>query len=165
MAIVTTSTISSLSLGRGPGAVAPPPVAQLILAMHCDRPTAPPARHVLTDLEEVRFGRGPARVHRDLTARRLTLNIPDPRMSADHGRLVRRGVAWAIDDATSKNGCVLNGSLVRQGLLGDGDLVELGHTMFVFRVASPPPGPPDITAAQLPGGGVDLATFSPELTE
>jgi DNA-binding NtrC family response regulator len=139
------------------------PVAQLILSMHCDRPMTAPSRHVLAGLDELRFGRGPARVHRDSTTRRLTLNIPDPRMSAHHGRLVRQGTAWAIDDATSKNGCVLNGAPVRQGVLGDGDLLELGHTMFVFRVAPAPPGPADATADELAQAGAELATFSADL--
>jgi len=153
-----------MSLGRGERASAEPPVAQLVLSMHCDRPTAAPSRHVLSELDEVRFGRGPWRVDRDAAARRLTINIPDPRMSSDHGRLVRRGVAWAIDDAASKNGCVLNGALVRRGVLGDGDLLELGHTMFVFRVAPPCDGALDVTADQLAVTAGDLVTFSAELS-
>ncbi|HEX2688992.1 MAG TPA: sigma 54-interacting transcriptional regulator [Kofleriaceae bacterium] len=122
-----------------------------------------PSRHVLTGLDEVRFGRGPARIQRDPATRRLTINIPDPRMSADHGRLVRHGVTWVLDDATSKNGCMLNGALVRQGVLANGDLLELGHTIFVFRVAPLPPGPPDVTADELARAAADLTTFSPEL--
>jgi len=161
--ILSSSTISSASVGRGQGEATPLPVAQLILSMHCDHPMAAPSRHVLTGLDEIRFGRGPTRVHRDPAARRLTLNIPDPRMSADHGRLVRLGMAWAIDDTTSKNGCALNGNPVRQGVLEDGDLLELGHTMFVFRVAPAPPGSLDIAADQLNASGADLATFSGEL--
>jgi sigma-54 interacting transcriptional regulator/FHA domain-containing protein len=161
--ILSSSTINSPSVGRGQGEATPLPVAQLILSMHCDQPMAAPSRHVLTGLDEIRFGRGPTRVHRDAAARRLTLNIPDPRMSADHGRLVRLGMAWAIDDTTSKNGCALNGNPVRQGVLEDGDLLELGHTMFLFRVAPAPAGPLDVAADQLTASGADLATFSAEL--
>jgi len=160
---LTSATISSMSLGRGQSEPAPPSVPQLVLSMHCDQPMAAPARYVLTGLDEVRFGRGPARVERDPVARRLIVNVPDPRMSAAHGRLVRQGVAWAVDDATSKNGCVLNGALVRQGVLGDGDVLELGHTIFVFQVAQEPPGPRDVSADDLPAPTPDLATFSGEL--
>ena len=163
MMTLSRSTISSPSVGRGQAEATPLPVAQLILSMHCDQPMTAPSRHVLTGLDEIRFGRGPTRVQRDPTARRLTLNIPDPRMSADHGRLVRLGMAWAIDDTSSKNGCALNGNPVRQGVLEDGDLLELGHTMFVFRVAPAPAGPLDVAADQLTASGTDLATFSTEL--
>ena len=163
MMTLSRSTISSPLVGRGQGETTPLPVAQLILSMHCDQPMTAPSRHVLTGLDEIRFGRGPTRVQRDPTARRLTLNIPDPRMSADHGRLVRLGMAWAIDDTSSKNGCALNGNPVRQGVLEDGDLLELGHTMFVFRVAPAPAGPLDVAADQLTASGADLATFSTEL--
>jgi DNA-binding NtrC family response regulator len=74
-------------------------------------------------------------------------------------------VTWSIEDATSKNGSVLNGSQVRQAVLGDGDLLELGHTMFVFRVAPMPAGPLDVTADQLTtaAAAAGLATFSAEL--
>jgi MoxR-like ATPase len=160
---LTSATISSTSLGRGPREVGAPPVAQLIVAMHCDRPMVAPARHVLTDLDEVRFGRGPDRIHRDPAARRLILNLADPRMSASHGRLVRRGVAWTIEDTTSKNGCVLNGARVREGTLGDGDLLGLGHTMFMFRVAPAALGPADLTAEPLGAAGLHRATFNAEL--
>ncbi|HEX4416853.1 MAG TPA: sigma 54-interacting transcriptional regulator [Kofleriaceae bacterium] len=163
MATLSSATISTLAAGGGPSEPAAPPVAQLILSMHCDRPSAAPARHVLAELDEVRFARGPARIERDAAARRLTLHIPDPRMSADHGRLVRRGLAWTLDDAASKNGCVINGAPARRGVLGDGDLLELGHTLFVFRVAPAPPGPPDVTADQLAHADGELATFSAEL--
>jgi transcriptional regulator with AAA-type ATPase domain len=160
---LSSSTISSISLGRGHGEAAPLVVPQLVLSMHCDQPLAAPQRFVLTGLDEVRFGRGPARVVRDPAARTLTVNIPDPRMSAAHGRLVRKGVAWSIDDATSKNGCVQNGTLVRQGVLGDGDVLELGHTVFVFRVAPAPAGPLDVDADALDAPTPELATFSSEL--
>jgi hypothetical protein len=163
MDFLSGSLIHSTSPGRGRSEATPLPVAQLILSMHCDQPMVAPSRHVLAGLDEIRFGRGPSRIQRDPIARRLTLNIPDPRMSADHGQLVRRGMTWSIDDATSKNGCVLNGHPVRQAVLGDGDLLELGHTMFVFRVAPAPAGPLDVTADQLAAAGTGLVTFSAEL--
>jgi transcriptional regulator with AAA-type ATPase domain len=160
---VPSSTITSVSMGRGPTHEAPVPVSELVLSMCCDRPMTAPSRHVLTGLDEVRFGRGDAKMTRD--ARRLTLRIPDPRMSSDHGRLVRDGAAWRLDDPSSKNGCILNGELTRTEVLGDGDVLELGHTFFLFRLAAAAPGAPDLDADALTPPAPDLATFAGGLAE
>jgi DNA-binding NtrC family response regulator len=155
---VTTATITSLSLGRGGREVdAVTPVPQLVLSMHADRPTAAPARHLLADLDEVRFGRGDPLVRRNVKT--LEIRIPDPRMSSSHGRLVRRGDIWRIDDPRSKNGSVLNGALVRDGVIGDGDLLELGHTFFLFRLAAPSAPGADADADHLDAPQPELATF------
>jgi transcriptional regulator with AAA-type ATPase domain len=155
------STITSVSLGRGAHADTPAAVAQLVLALRCDDPTAPPSRHLLDGLDEVRFGRGPALIERDPSARRLTVRVPDPRMSSDHGRLIRDGDTWVLDDPGSKNGCVLNGTLTRREVVGDGDVLELGHTFFLVRVAPAAPGPPDLVAgAALAPAAPELATFA-----
>ncbi|MCE9576501.1 MAG: sigma 54-interacting transcriptional regulator [Deltaproteobacteria bacterium] len=152
-------------MGRGTNAEAPMPVPQLVLSMRCDQPTAAPSRHRLDGLDEVRFGRGPALVERDVRARRLTIRLPDPRMSSDHGRLVREGDTWVLDDPASKNGCVWNGTLTRRELLGDGDVLELGHTFFLMRVASPAPGAPDLDALALAPAAPELVTFAGGLAE
>jgi transcriptional regulator with PAS, ATPase and Fis domain len=139
------------------------PVAQLILSLHCDRPSAPPSRHVLSGLDEVRFGRGDAQAVR--TGRKLVLRVPDPRMSSEHGRLVRDGDVWRLDDPSSKNGCILNGALTREDVLGDGDVLELGHTFFLFRLAAAAPGGADLSSDALAAPAPDLATFAGGLAE
>ena len=157
---VTTSTITSLSLGRGHAASPPAPaVPQLVVALACDRPQAPSSRHLLDGLDEIVLGRGERMVHRD--GRRLVLRLPDPRMSSDHGRLVRERGAWVIDDPRSKNGVVVNGAPTRKAVLGDGDVVELGHTFCLFRVAPAAPGPADLEAGD--GDDPALVTFNGEL--
>jgi transcriptional regulator with PAS, ATPase and Fis domain len=134
---------------------------QLIVSLHCDRPSLPPSRHLLAGLDEVQFGRGPSGFER--TGKVLRLRIDDPRMSTDHGRLLRRGDAWHIDDPSSKNGCVLNGSFTRSGVVGDHDILELGHTFLVFRLATVVPGPLDVSADKLESPTADLATFNGDL--
>src|SRR5258706_15664811 len=97
------STVTSVSMGRGRKREAPPvAVAQLVVSMYCDNPSTPPSRHVLEGLDEVRFGRGDTRPKRDVRSKRLTLVFPDPRMSSDHGRLVRDRDTWWLEDPSSK---------------------------------------------------------------
>jgi transcriptional regulator of acetoin/glycerol metabolism len=153
------TTISSMSVGRE--ATEDSAVEQLVLSLRCDRPQAPPSRYLLRGLEEVRFGRGEPMCER--RGNTLTLRIDDPRMSSDHGRLVRRGEAWHIEDPSSKNGCVVNGALTRSGVIGDHDTLELGHTFFVFRVATAVAGPPDLSATALASPAPELATFAGDL--
>src|SRR6185437_9068603 len=133
---VSDDTITSVSLGRGhehDAALASVP--QLVIALDCDRPTAAPSRHLLDGLDEVTFGRGEPARRRDQRA--LAIRLPDPRMSSDHGRLVREPGGWVLEDPRSKNGCVVNGALTRRRVLADGDVIELGHTFCLYRAAPP----------------------------
>ena len=160
---MASATITSLSLGRGGGASpSAPAVPQLVIALYCDRPMTAPSRHLLDGLDQVDFGRGDAAVVRDAAARRLVIRLPDPRMSTDHGRLVRERGAWTVDDPRSKNGVVVNGAPTRRQVLGDGDVVELGHTFCLFRVAPAAPGPADLDADAMADDPA-LATFSGDL--
>jgi hypothetical protein len=153
---------SSLGHERGEGD-AQMPVPQLILSLQCDRPLQAPSRHVLSSLEEVRFGRGEPGAVR--SGRTLTLTIADPRMSTDHGRLVRRDGVWHLDDPASKNGSVLNGAQARRGVIGDNDVLELGHTFFLFRLAPAAPGGGDLSSDELQTPTPELATFAGGLAE
>jgi transcriptional regulator with AAA-type ATPase domain len=132
-------------------AVAP----QLAIALECDRPSAGPTRHSLANIDEVVLGRGPARSCRrsfDGAARTLEIRIPDAHMSQRHARLVRRGMGFALADDGSRNGTRVNGTRIdAMSLLGDGDLVEAGHTLLSYRAAvSVPLGEPaDVDASGL----------------
>ncbi|HEX8109395.1 MAG TPA: hypothetical protein VF516_16805, partial [Kofleriaceae bacterium] len=105
------TTITSISMGAGeaaPGASARP---QLVLVAISDLPHEPSSRHLLDDVDEVRFGRGErSAVRTRVDGRRvLELRVPDRRMSADHGRLVRGPSGWVLDDPDSKNGAIVDG--------------------------------------------------------
>jgi DNA-binding NtrC family response regulator len=153
------ATITSLSAQRGEQPdEAVVMVPQLILALSCDQPMTAPSRHVLDDVDEVTFGRGDRACAR--AGRRLDLRIPDPRMSSDHGRLVRDAAGWTLDDPDSKNGSVMNGAMMRRCVLADGDLIELGHTCCLFRVAAATGGPSDLAADDVRAPFAGLETFS-----
>jgi transcriptional regulator of acetoin/glycerol metabolism len=134
----------------------------LIVLLTCDAPTAGSSRHALAGLDEVALGRAaaPRTVRGD---RRLELGLADPRMSRSHARLVRDLDRWVVEDAGSRNGVRVNGAPLPRAVLEDGDLLELGHTLCLFRAAAAGPQilPADCARAEL--GPPGLATFSPPL--
>ncbi len=164
------STLSIVEGRRRPtGAMTPQP--HLFLVMECSRPrVAPGARFALHNVDEVVLGRGTARAHArvvDGNTRRLIVRVPDPWMSGTHASLTRVFGRWVLEDTGSKNGTVLNGEPQRRAFLGDGDVIELGHTFFIYRDALPTPidEPHDLDAAQLASLAPGLATLLPGLAQ
>jgi pSer/pThr/pTyr-binding forkhead associated (FHA) protein len=103
----------------------------LFLVLESGRLTAGGLRLSLIDVDVVTIGRGDVR---DVTkGRERTLAVPDTRMSTVHARIVRRDGGFHLEDAGSTNGSVCNGEAVTTVRLRDGDLVELGQTVFLFR--------------------------------
>ncbi len=137
----------------------------LYLALHCDHPSAPPSRHSLANTDQVLLGRAaaPSVLRR---ARELALSVADGWMSTRHGTLRRTGESWILEDTHSRNGTRVNGSAVTRAVLKDGDLLELGHTIFLFRAAVTldPKDAPDLDGASLKSPAPGLATFSPALS-
>jgi DNA-binding NtrC family response regulator len=162
------TTITSVSLGRPHTELAPSARPQLVLIAICDLPQAASSRHLLDDVEEIRFGRGERSVTRSTIEgkRVLELKIPDRRMSGDHGRLVCGPAGWVLDDPDSKNGAVVDGAITRRAPIGDGAVIELGHTFFVFRQAAVERGAAlDASDDELAGGAPALHTFDGALAE
>ena len=163
------STTLTQEEGRNRRAGGPIPRPHLFLALECDRPLAPPARYALADVETVEIGRGGTRGairSHDAGHRQLLLRVPDRWMSSTHARLTKVFGRWMLEDAGSKNGTILNGAPEKRAVLSDGDLVELGHTFFLFRDAIPTEDgdPVDTDAADLrppvAGLGTLLLPFS-----
>jgi DNA-binding NtrC family response regulator len=152
---------------RTPAAMSPEP--HLFLSLECIRPSAAAsARFSLAHVDEVVIGRGAARGFTRLTqdgVRRLVVRVPDPWMSSTHATLQKVLGRWVLEDSKSKNGTVLNGDPQKRAFLADGDLIELGHTFFLFRDALPTPGedPADLEAASLRPGAPGLETLVPAL--
>jgi sigma-54 dependent transcriptional regulator, acetoin dehydrogenase operon transcriptional activator AcoR len=130
----------------------------LFLVLRCDRPAGSGARFSLAGAETVTVGRAEA-----LSARRdgerLQIGIPDPGLSTEHLRLHRVLGAFLVEDAGSKNGTLLDGLKVDQHPIGDGGLIEAGHSFILFRDALPPADDLLEVRADAPG----LATFHPAL--
>ena len=151
------------SPGGSPGLAAPEP--HLVVVLECDRPLSGSSRHSLRAVTEVTIGRGPERAAvRD--AGRLAVSLPGKWMSAAHASMRLQRDRWLIEDRGSRNGTRVNGEPVAHLALADGDVIEAGHTLFIFRQAlHAPPGTPldfDSRGADLPARG--MGTMIPALS-
>jgi hypothetical protein len=158
----TDSTISLVKPGDRTGD--PEAAPQLVRLLQCDDPAVPPARHLLAGVDLVEIRRAAAREairgQRGGLAR-LELRLADRGASSEHARLLRVQRSWAIEDAGSKNGTLVNGAVVTRATLADGDLVQIGNTFLLFRDgAAPVAGDPDLEAPALGAPAPALATFS-----
>lgn len=141
-----------------------PPEAYLLVILECDRPLSGSSRHCLRGIAEVTIGRGADRTA-TRTAERLALSMPGGWLSNAHLRIHRDGPRWLLEDVGSRNGTRVNGEGVVHHALRDGDLIEAGHVLMLFREAlHAPPGTAldfDTRSASWPGPG--LETLVPAL--
>jgi DNA-binding NtrC family response regulator len=107
---------------------------ELILLVDCDRPMTGSARYRLDGVDEVLVGRGERR-HTERSGQRLTVKLPDKRVSSIHASICRSGAASVLQDLDSKNGVTVNGVRITRHVLRDGDIFECGRTFFRYRVA------------------------------
>jgi transcriptional regulator with AAA-type ATPase domain len=143
-----------------------PPQPHLFRVFECNHPLAPSARHCLAGIDSVAIGRGERRHDRSAcSGRQLRIFIPDPWMSSAHALLFRRDGSWIVEDAGSRNGTLVNGRPVERAELGDGDVVELGRSFFLFRQEVIPSlgDPADLESSALPAIVAELASLSPAL--
>ena len=143
------STLSATGgelLGQPPGTF---PYLFLVLQGH--RPLASPVRFALLQLDEIKIGRGPARpVSTSLEGgvRRASFQTDDPWLSSSHARVTRVMGRHVLEDLGSKNGTFVDGVAAKRVELSDGDLVQAGHCLFLFREG-------------LSASGASLAVFEP----
>jgi len=157
------------AMGLKRKALALPPGPALYLALHCDHPAAPPSRHLLVEADVVFIGRGPSRSNARLAEgglRQLSLYVADDWMSSRHATLRRSGERWIVEDTGSRNGTLLNGQACSRAVLKDGDLLELGHSILLFRESVPRTSDdvPDLDASRLHPPAPGLATMVPALS-
>ena len=142
-------------------------VPYLVVGLECSRLQAAPSRHLLAGVKQVSIGRGSEREHlRNASLGTLEITVPDRWMSGRHVRLLEHFGRWVLEDAGSKNGTLHNGRLVERAELADGDLIEAGHTVFLFRSAAQVP---EDALADLVGvedrTAIGLTTLSPALDQ
>jgi sigma-54 dependent transcriptional regulator, acetoin dehydrogenase operon transcriptional activator AcoR len=108
------------------------PHAYWVRALSYDAPTVTPARWSLAGIDELALsGGGPRGAQRG--ERTIAIAGDDPWMSSRHATVRRSFGRWLLEDSGSKNGTFVAGQRVTRHALGDGDLVETGHTAWWFR--------------------------------
>jgi transcriptional regulator with GAF, ATPase, and Fis domain len=140
----------------------------LFLLLDCDRPFESCFRFRLAEYDRVVIGRDTSRGVVRLSEqekRVLVVRQADRWMSSVHARIERGSMGWVLEDAGSKNGVFVNGVRTERVELVDGDLIDLGHTVFLFRADLPisPEESPHFDAALSPAPAIGLATLSPGL--
>lgn len=140
----------------------------LFLISNCDRPTDNSQRLSLHGIERLSIRRRDAeqasgsRILVDGVG--IEIQIADAWMSTTHATLHRILGAWSLEDNGSKNGTLLNGRAIRREMLADGDLIETGHTFFLFRESLPSAETaPVVDAGSLRPAAPGLATLLPSL--
>jgi transcriptional regulator with GAF, ATPase, and Fis domain len=144
-------------------AAGPQPEPVLVLALECSRPQALSARYRLADLAAVTIGRGSDR-RAERSGAELHVRVPDRWMSSKHARIEHSFGRWVLVDTDSKNGTIVDGITTRRAVLGDGSLIELGHTLFVFFEKLPMEADDiaDLDLEKAPPEAPGLATLSSE---
>jgi transcriptional regulator with GAF, ATPase, and Fis domain len=145
-----------------------PLLPHLFVVLSGDRPLGGGARHALDRVDEVTVGRGESRSANRRTEaglRHLALMLPGRQLSGTHARMLRVGTRWTLEDCQSTNGVLVNGERVERAVLADGDIIELGRTVLLYReaVATPPETPQDLDTRDLAHSPAGFATLVPAL--
>jgi DNA-binding NtrC family response regulator len=140
---------------------------ELLVLLECDRPLALSSRHSLSAVDLVVLGRGKQREMSRAPARDQPswLTLPDRWLSTRHAQLTRQQGDWWVTDTGSTNGTRVNGQTAVEQKLEDGDLIEVGHSLLLFRsrVEVPQNAAADLDHAPAPGSGLSIVTLSPAL--
>lgn len=133
----------------------------LFIALRCDRPLEAGARVCLEPSTVILIGRAPT-----LSAVRngdeMRIGIPDARISSTHLRFESVLGEWVAQDTGSKNGTLLDGRPLAREALGDGALLEVGHTFLLFRAALPARDATELLeSSRLPAAPEGFRTLSP----
>jgi DNA-binding NtrC family response regulator len=106
---------------------------RLVVAMGCRTLLTPGLRVSLAGLRSIALARSSMRMVSRTQTGSGELLLADPEMSRQHARLVQGPGGWEIHDLGSKNGTLVNGERVNQASLTDGDVIEVGATLLVYR--------------------------------
>ncbi|HEY0483959.1 MAG TPA: sigma 54-interacting transcriptional regulator [Kofleriaceae bacterium] len=152
------SSISDPRLDAAAGDSAP----RLLVVVECCRLTSGALRLSLANLDEVTLGRD-LRRHVARHGRSAVLAVPDHETSRKHLSLRRQPAGWEVVDLGSKNGISVNGEPTRVATLSDGDVIEAGGTVLMFREDGAPIEEGDRDLAAEPDTPMAFRTVSLEL--
>jgi DNA-binding NtrC family response regulator len=105
---------------------------RLIILCERGRLNAPALRVALGNLQEATLGRDTRR-HLVHHGKLVAISVPDHEMSRRHLAVRRQPAGWEVADLGSKNGILVNGESARITTLTDGDVIEAGGTLVMFR--------------------------------
>ena len=110
----------------------------LVLAWRSDLPLVAPRRYCIDDVDQVIVERGAVHeavrhLEGSAQTRCLTLRIPDGSISSKHFSIGRAGEHRMLRDVGSRNGTLLNGLPQTVHPLEDGDVIEAGRTVLLYR--------------------------------
>ncbi len=109
-----------------------PPV--LVRALDCNDPMSGSDRFPLYLASETLVGRSREDKQTQWDGTTLRIGLKDRLLSSRHFRLLHTPNGWRIEDLGSKNGSFVNGRKLRQLTpLNDGDVIEAGSAVFVYR--------------------------------
>lgn len=109
----------------------------LFLVLEAARPATGGDVYPLARVKTLRIGRAEQRVQ-TRSGSELAIGVPDGWMSRQHVCIERVFGQWVYKDLGSSNGTRCNGERAEHGALRDGDVLEIGHSFFVFREALEP---------------------------
>src|SRR5205814_9309281 len=69
-----------------------------------------------------------------------------------HSAVLRRADGWQVRECGSQNGTRVNGRVVQEAPLRDGDVLQIGTFSFEARLPSPRQGPVRAVGARMPPG-------------
>ncbi|MFN8095489.1 MAG: FHA domain-containing protein [Vicinamibacteria bacterium] len=61
------------------------------------------------------------------------IQVSDGLVSRHHARITVAGASWVLEDLKSGNGTFVNDQRIEKGVLSDGDRLQIGPRVFVFR--------------------------------
>jgi transcriptional regulator with PAS, ATPase and Fis domain len=105
---------------------------RLLLVLEGRKPLTPALRLCMGNVDEVQIGRGSMRTWKR-TSGTLELQLADHEISRNHVRLQRTPDGWELNDLGSKNGTSVNGARTAKATLLDGDVIQVGSVVLMFR--------------------------------
>jgi len=134
----------------------------LSLVLECRNAHAGGAALVLDGIDEVTFGRGPARNLEapDGLSGKVRWTVRDSRMSSTHARLRRTPEGWWLEDLGSANGTHVDGVSTPRALIEAGAVIRIGHTLFLWGQHEVNTTPPAWTDSFTLGFSDELRVFA-----